>query len=296
MGVEDQRWIGGVVSNQAITWAYRQDAASSAKFVLVTLADFADEAGTCFPSQERLARLTGLSVRSVRRAVEELEGLGLLVTEHRYGPNGYRTTDRYRLVMADDGSSVLADNLSAGGVSLPDNLSTPTGHSDRAEENPHMNPQSPPTPPGVTDTRIDDAFEAAWSSWPSEKRGSRKKTGSAFRVAVKAHGGVARVSELVAAVEAHASVYRSWPVAERRYIPLLSTWLNQERWETPPPDARGEPEPKSGRAVSAVKEREWRDAWLSARGITLDEYRDHYEEPGWLEEIERRFEQGLVRQ
>ncbi len=27
---------------------------------------------------------------------------------------------------------------------------------------------------------------------------------------------------------------------------------------------------------------------LAARGITLDEYRDHYEEPGWLEEVERK--------
>lgn len=48
------------------------------KLVLVSLSEFADDYGRCFPSVDTIAERTGLNARSVRRAVSELERLGIL--------------------------------------------------------------------------------------------------------------------------------------------------------------------------------------------------------------------------
>ena len=90
------------MSNRAITWAYEQDLASGAKFVLVALADGAsNEDYTCYPGQETLARMTGQGARSVRRHLAELEAAGLIVRERRNRKNGSRTSDRYTLKVGD---------------------------------------------------------------------------------------------------------------------------------------------------------------------------------------------------
>ena len=48
------------------------------KLVLICLSEFADDSGHCFPSVDTIAKRTGLNSRSVRRAVSELERLGIL--------------------------------------------------------------------------------------------------------------------------------------------------------------------------------------------------------------------------
>ena len=117
------------MSYKATNWAYDLPLRGSAKAVLVALADFADEEHSCYPGQERLASMTGLSRRTVTRAVGRLEGLGLLSREHRVDSRGYRKTDRYVLnvgaEMPVDNSQSLSDNLAHGGESLSDNLSNP---------------------------------------------------------------------------------------------------------------------------------------------------------------------------
>lgn len=94
------------MSIRAMVWAFDQEGLESGlKFVLVALADKADDANSCYPGQAMLARMTGQSERSVRSHVAELEGLGLLTRQHRYrtAPTGRggRTSDRY--VLAVDG-------------------------------------------------------------------------------------------------------------------------------------------------------------------------------------------------
>jgi hypothetical protein len=88
------------VSNEALGWAFKQDLPTSAKFVLVVLADHADENASCFPSQKKIARMTGMGERSVRRWLEWLEEQNVVTRSSRYGENGRRTTDRYRLNLA----------------------------------------------------------------------------------------------------------------------------------------------------------------------------------------------------
>lgn len=120
------------MSYKATNWAYELPLKGSPKPVLVALADMADEAGTCFPSQATLARMTGLGERTVRRAIEELESLELLKRVPRYGGVNGRMSDRYVLAVG----SKLPANLTTGqpdhrpeSHDLPANLSKATGHS-----------------------------------------------------------------------------------------------------------------------------------------------------------------------
>lgn len=85
------------MSNRALTWAFTTPLPTSPKFVLVVLADLADEADSCFPGQERIAASTGCSTRTVRRALEELEEIGYIERVRRHRMNGSRTSDRYVL-------------------------------------------------------------------------------------------------------------------------------------------------------------------------------------------------------
>ena len=143
------------MSYRATGWAYDLPLAGAKKFVLVALADMADEAGSCFPGQERLVEMTGLSIRTVRRALESLERTGLLVRESRHDVRGYRTSDRYYLQLtvralpdvtapaveaeAPGPGAQPVDNPPTGqndrrssGPGLPAIVTTPTGHGDRA--------------------------------------------------------------------------------------------------------------------------------------------------------------------
>ena len=57
----------------------RQEIGSSAKLVYARLAQYAGKVGRCFPKQESIAREIGVSERTVRNAIEELEKNGLII-------------------------------------------------------------------------------------------------------------------------------------------------------------------------------------------------------------------------
>jgi hypothetical protein len=130
------------VSNEAITWAYQQPVSTGAKFVLVALADLADEAHSCYPGQAKLAAMTGQSDRSVRRQLLELEIAGYLTRARRFDNAGHRTSDRYVLPVGQTIPTGQSDqrttrppakratgqsDLRSITTSLPDNDDSPTG-------------------------------------------------------------------------------------------------------------------------------------------------------------------------
>src|SRR5690625_3787899 len=83
-----------------MSWAFKQKLDSGPKFVLVAIANFADGSGLCFPGQERLARMTGFSVRSIRNHVLALEEAGLIQRSGRRRDDGMKTSDEYQLLMS----------------------------------------------------------------------------------------------------------------------------------------------------------------------------------------------------
>ncbi len=88
------------MSWKALTWAGDQRCRTSAeKFVLVVLANHADEQHTCYPSVESLAATTQLGTSTVRRCITNLTIDGKIRVLQRWGKRGSRRSNRYQLLM-----------------------------------------------------------------------------------------------------------------------------------------------------------------------------------------------------
>lgn len=146
------------MSNEAITWAYRQRTGNvGRKAVLVALADKAFNGHEVVIDQSTLAAMTDQSERSVRQHLADLEKLGFIGREHRYSA-GRRVADRYTLPVAVAVSmhKPLEQPADAAGTTdlpanpaadLPAESVTPTGESRRAI--PLTHPQDAPSVPAA---------------------------------------------------------------------------------------------------------------------------------------------------
>ena len=73
------------MSHRASAWAWDVDLKGDplVKFVLVALADQADDYGYCWPSQKKIAEKVCQGERTVRRHIATLRDLGLLTVIRR---------------------------------------------------------------------------------------------------------------------------------------------------------------------------------------------------------------------
>lgn len=175
------------MSSDATMWAKRITTGSAnTKHVLRALADYADEAWSCYPGQERLARETELSVRTVRRILDSLEETGVITREERRRPDGYRTSDR--IYLNKDHPGISPDTMSGEPPSSPDigdrphrtstttSPDTVTGQELQVE--PPVEPQGRARVAEPLLVVVDDpdagapSFEAFWHLWP--QRNGRK--------------------------------------------------------------------------------------------------------------------------
>lgn len=91
-----------------MNWAWRQQLAPTAKLVLMSLADAADDHGVCWPSVPTVARKCCVSSRTIRRIMQKLIACELLSAEPRYRPDGSCSSNRYRLQLGGDDKLSLA--------------------------------------------------------------------------------------------------------------------------------------------------------------------------------------------
>lgn len=89
------------MAHEYTTWAYKQKLPSTTKFVLVVIADRANHEGVCWPSRKDIAERTGLSERSVTRAIDELKSDGLIQVKEQRRKDGYKTNNLYQLISGD---------------------------------------------------------------------------------------------------------------------------------------------------------------------------------------------------
>lgn len=88
------------MSWQATAWGQRQTTGSSGrKALLLVLANYADDQGICWPSQETLAKDTEQSVDTVQRQLRKLAELGLIEIMKRQQGRGRWPRRTYRLNM-----------------------------------------------------------------------------------------------------------------------------------------------------------------------------------------------------
>lgn len=112
------------MSNRAVAWAFDVEGLTpTQKFLLVALADFADDENSCYPGQELLARRICASRETVSRNLSRLAKLGFISREERRRSDGRRSSDRFVLHLdasvtnqhtgegGDDSASVTNDHV-----------------------------------------------------------------------------------------------------------------------------------------------------------------------------------------
>ncbi len=141
-----------------MNWAWRQQLTPTAKLVLMSLADAADDHGVCWPSVHTIARKCCISSRTVRRVIQTLVDRGLLEAEQRYRPDGSSSSNRYRLQQAG------GDKMSP----TPDRGDTHPGHVRQGPPDTGVSPRTAkgtvkesPQPPKPNTNPVD--FESAES-------------------------------------------------------------------------------------------------------------------------------------
>ena len=85
------------MSLDAMTWAWEQQLVPTDKFVLLAIADLADEDGTYSLGLHRIAKKCRLNARRVRRLVDKMVDLGLIRIEEQYRPDGSKDSNLYFL-------------------------------------------------------------------------------------------------------------------------------------------------------------------------------------------------------
>lgn len=182
----------------------------TAKIVLLALAKYSNAAGSCFPSQQRLAEDTCMSDRSIRNAVKWLAIHGYIEVQVRKNrPNVYTITSMKEDDMSVEekfSSEVDISNITRLDISKKDTqvITTSAEKSSHPNDTPH--------------------FLAFWSVYP------RKIGKGAARTAFKKATQHASANQIIDAAKAFA-IFCHEQKTEKRFIPHASTWLNQERWE-----------------------------------------------------------------
>jgi hypothetical protein len=107
------------MSWQATAWAVRQKTGSAArKVLLLVLANYADEHGVCWPSQETLMAETELSADTIQRQTKVLKAAGLLDAVRRRRKDGTWPSLHYQLNLSG-GPSSIPQNAARSEVAMP---------------------------------------------------------------------------------------------------------------------------------------------------------------------------------
>ncbi len=103
------------MSIQALNWALSQDQIenSGARFVLLVLANYANEMGQCYPSRETIAKKTSTSVRSVQNHINWLAEHGYLVWTNERNDSKQQTPNIYQLKKPSANSAPREEKPSA---------------------------------------------------------------------------------------------------------------------------------------------------------------------------------------
>lgn len=201
------------MSNEAITWAFKQELPMTDKFVLVALADYADDEGMCYPSHKKTAKRTGASVATVKRATRRLQESGHLDVLPWKRENGSTTSNRYSLKVGVQIDPPVQADTQGGYLSDPGAQVT---------SDPPMNHQlEPPVEPTPS---ADEVFGRFWSVYP--KKVSKQAARKVWDRKVK----TTDPEDIIRGAETYAQFVKA-ERTERRYMKDPDGWLNAGKWE-----------------------------------------------------------------
>ena len=232
-------------------WLVESDLPLHDYVVLLVLMKHGRTSGRATPGFATISRQARISRDAVMRALRSLEERGLVEIERRRVgtknlSNEYTLhVDRARVVAHSNHSTgggtqrVVADSnqVVAGsdqGWSLGATLTKPINESSErdtttsgAASTDTITAIENRDAPSVVVLDIDGIFDRVWAEWP--KKTSRKNARAKFEIAARRHP--RGLHGLADDVLAHGQAHRAHTPVE--FVPMLSTWLNGDRWDDP---------------------------------------------------------------
>ena len=199
-----------------IGWIWTQEVSSTAKLVLFALNEHTNigEHGDwrIFPSQERIARMCGVSRRTVVTAMKELTDKQVITVAHQHDDNGRQLQNLYW---------IQAPKLLDGGVQI-----FHTGGCNNfihgGENSSHKSLNKNPL---IKTPLTNDLFAIFWDNNP--RKTNKKLAQSAFKTAVKDEDTLnSIITNIQERIEGG-----DWELNNKGFIPHPSTYLNGRRWE-----------------------------------------------------------------
>lgn len=171
------------------------------KLVLIILANYADEKGTCYPSYSHIAKTVGLSdTKNIKRIISELEQRGHLRIKNRKKDDGGFTSNLYIMTMGGG-----AETLGGQGAQTPkEGVAKPPNTKENTKEDTYS-----------------DSFSKFWKVYP-RKIGKYQASVSFAKFDDKHY------EKIIYATKVFAQENIS---TEERFIPHATTWLNQQRYQ-----------------------------------------------------------------
>jgi len=202
------------MSIKALNWAFSVNMKSGPKFVLVALANYADEEMSCYPSYDQLSEMTGIAPRTIGAHLTKMEEEGIISrTRKRYKDGnygGYRFTLHTQILPVADLRKTtrrFAQN-----------------HTQIWRDNNHHNNHHKNQKPK------NEVFEQVWKDiapkLPKSRRSGKRKTEIKFTQLAKEYGEI----ELTKAIR---SFYNDQTVSKEnyKYAPALLVCLNGGKFE-----------------------------------------------------------------
>lgn len=173
-------------------------------------------------SAELIAKETGLTPKQVRVAVGKLREAGHVIAEpHKFGGASdktlsYRVATQQEEPFAPEGKGPFAPQ---GKDPLPHRANAPYIRPSRTTDVVLQDSAILETDPFE-----EDGFDKVWAAWPRKHSRLKAKT-SWGRLSRSKRAAVTPL------LFAHAEAHRKYTPVE--FVPMLATWLNQERWDDP---------------------------------------------------------------
>jgi len=200
------------MSWSALAWASKQKTGNGTnKLVLISLANYADDNNSCFPSYKTLTTMTELSQRTIARSLKQLEENGFITIKQRfseYEQNARQTSNLYQL------------NIKSEISATPSHIDYPHSHIDNpplVRVTSHITNHNKPI--------YNNEFETFWKLYPS--RPNDNKYG-----AFQKYSSIIKNKEITfeALIEKTKWFAKTQDGKDAKFIPHCKTWLSQKRF------------------------------------------------------------------
>ena len=180
------------------------------KLILVILANYADEHGSCYPSQQHIANIIELNdLKHIRKILHRFQDMGLLKIEQRFQINGGNTSNRYHLSLGGGLQTPL------GAFTRTPRVATPPNTKEEPKENNNYAAKAKEAQK--------NCFEEFWKLYP-------RKVGK-HQAKVKYNKEIKSCSpEVMRVLVKRFAEETKFNKTEDQFIPHCATWLNQRRY------------------------------------------------------------------